>query len=180
MTSKIVQERGIARQYLKQLVDKGELERTTRGVYLLPHMWEDELKQIQLRFKKGIYSRETALFLHDLTDRTPVMYSMTFPSDYNLMTVKQEGILATRSKKEFYELGIEEVLSPAGNIIKSYSVEKTLCDILRSRSGVEVGVVAEGFRRYVARGDKNIVLLSEYSKMMKVEEKVRTYLEALL
>lgn len=180
VTSRMVQEKGIARQYLKQLVDKGQLERITRGIYLLPHAWEDELEQIQLRFKKGIYSRETALFLHDLTDRTPIMYTMTFPSDYNLTTVKKEGILATRNKKEFYDQGIEEVLSPAGNIVKTYSVEKTLCDILRPRSGVEIGVIAEAFKRYATRADKNILLLSEYSKMMKVEEKVRAYLEVLL
>lgn len=161
-------------------MDKGQLERTTRGVYLLSYAWEDELEQIQLRFKKGIYSRETALFLHDLTDRTPIMYTMTFPSDYNLTTVKKEGILATRNKKEFYDQGIEEVLSPAGNIVKTYSVEKTLCDILRPRSGVEIGVIAEAFKRYATRADKNILLLSEYSKMMKVEEKVRAYLEVLL
>ncbi|WP_241735625.1 type IV toxin-antitoxin system AbiEi family antitoxin domain-containing protein [Streptococcus oralis] len=180
VTSQMVKEKGIARQYLKQLVDKGQLERISRGIYLLPHVWEDELEQMQLRFKKGIYSRETALFLHDLTDRTPVMYSMTFPIDYNLTTVKQEGILATRSKKDFYELGIEEVQSPAGNVVRAYNAEKTLCDILRPRSGVESGVVAEAFKRYSVKVDKNIILLSEYSKMLKVEEKVRTYLEVLL
>ncbi|WP_455224920.1 type IV toxin-antitoxin system AbiEi family antitoxin domain-containing protein, partial [Granulicatella sp.] len=33
VTSKMIDHHGIARQYLKQLVDKGLLERTTRGIY---------------------------------------------------------------------------------------------------------------------------------------------------
>lgn len=180
VTSKMIDQHGIARQYLKQLVDKGLLERTTRGIYTLPYIWEDEIQHIQFRFKKGIYSKETALYLYDLTDRTPIQYSMTFPEDYNLTTVKKEGIIATRTKNELYELGQEEILSPSGNTVKVYNIEKTLCDILKPRSGVEIGITAEAFKRYVKRKDKNIPLLSEYSKIMKVEEKVSSYLEVLL
>ena len=180
VTSKMIDHHGIARQYLKQLVDKGLLERTTRGIYTLPHIWEDEIQHIQFRFKKGIYSKETALYLYDLTDRTPIQYSMIFPEDYNLTTVKKEGIIASRTKKELYELGQEEILSPSGNTVKVYNIEKTLCDILKPRSGVEIGIIAEAFKRYVKRKDKNIPLLSEYSKIMKVEEKVSSYLEVLL
>ena len=146
----------------------------------MPHIWEDEIQHIQFRFKKGIYSKETALYLYDLTDRTPIQYSMTFPEDYNLTKVKKEGILASRTKNELYELGQEEILSPSGNTVKVYNIEKTLCDILKPRSGVEIGIIAEAFKRYVKRKDKNIPLLSEYSKIMKVEEKVSSYLEVLL
>ena len=100
VTSKMIDQHRIARQYLKQLVDKGLLERTSRGIYTLPHIWEDEMQHLQIRFKKGIYSKETALYLFDLTDRTPIQYSMTFPEDYNLTTVKNEGVIASRTKNE--------------------------------------------------------------------------------
>ena len=172
VTSKMIDHHGIARQYLKQLVDKGLLERTSRGIYTLPHIWEDEMQHLQIRFKKGIYSKETALYLYDLT--------MTFPEEYNLTTVKKEGIIASRTKNELYELGQEEILSPSGNSVITYNAERTLCDILRPRSGVEIGITAEAFKRYIKRKDKNIPLLSEYSKIMKVEEKVSSYLEVLL
>ena len=180
VSSKMIDHHGIARQYLKQLVDKGLLERTSRGIYTLPHIWEDEMQHLQIRFKKGIYSKETALYLYDLTDRTPIQYSMTFPEDYNLTTVKKEGIIASRTKNVLYELGQEEILTPSGNSVIAYNAERTLCDILRPRSGVEIGITAEAFKRYIKRKDKNIPLLSEYSKIMKVEEKVSSYLEVLL
>ncbi|MDR1606306.1 MAG: type IV toxin-antitoxin system AbiEi family antitoxin domain-containing protein [Streptococcaceae bacterium] len=180
VTSAMLQSAGIARQYLKILVDEGRLEKVARGVYVLPEVWDDELFNLQAQFKKGIFSKETALFLHDLTDRTPLAYAMTFPENYNLSKVKSEGVIASRAKEPLYSLGIVSTKSPSGNELISYNMEKTLCDILRARSGVEAGVIAEAFKRYALKTNKNIPRLSEYAKLLKVEEKVRTYLEVLI
>lgn len=178
VTAKEVREAGIAPASLRWLVQQNKLEKTARGVYILPEVWEDEFVNIQTRFKKGIFSKETALFLHDLTDRTPMAFSITFPSYYNVTVIKDSEILSSKSK--FYDLGIEKVKTPSGNIVLAYNMEKTLCDILRPRSEVDIQVIPEAFRQYVRRSDKNIPRLSEYAKKMKVEEKVRTYLEILL
>ena len=180
VTSAMIQSAGIARQYLKLLVDDGSLEKVSRGVYVLPEVWDDEFFNLQSQFKKGIFSNETALFLHDLTDRTPLAYAMTFPANYNLGNAKNKGILASRSKELFYNMGVETVVSPSGNEVLSYNMEKTLCDILRPRSRVETGVIAEAFKRYATKPNKYIPKLSEYAKILRVEEKVRTYLEVLI
>lgn len=83
-------------------------------------------------------------------------------------------------KKEWYEEGILQVRYPGENNIKVYNMERTLCDILRKRSGVDAGIIVEACKRYAVRNDKNIPLLSEYTKKFRVEEKVRRYLEVLL
>ena len=70
----------LPRGSLKYLVDIGELVKVSRGVYVLPEAWEDEYVSLQSRYKRGIFSLDTALFLHDLTDRTPSKFYMTFPS----------------------------------------------------------------------------------------------------
>ncbi|MEA1975139.1 MAG: type IV toxin-antitoxin system AbiEi family antitoxin domain-containing protein, partial [Bacillota bacterium] len=57
----------IPRGSLKYLVDKGVLERSARGVYILPELFDDEMYNIQIRYKKCIFSGETALYLHGLT-----------------------------------------------------------------------------------------------------------------
>ena len=68
--------------------------------------------------------------------------------------------------------------SPGENIITTYSMERTLCDILRTE--VDIGIAAEAYKRYVDRKDKNIPQLSEYAKKFRVEERVRRYLEILI
>ncbi len=180
ITTAILSEQGILRGNLKKLVDSGKLEKTARGVYILPEIWEDEFVNLQARFRKGIFSNETALFLWDLTDRTPNRYDMTFPETYNLTNAKSEGILAYTVKKDWYDLGMTEVTSPSGNTIQVYNMERTLCDILRKRGGVDTGVITNAFRTYASRKEKNIPLLSEYGKKFHVEEKVRRYLEVLI
>lgn len=180
VTTAILSEKGILRGNLKRLVDEGRLEKTARGVYILPETWEDEFVNLQARFKKGIFSNETALFLWDLTDRTPNRYDMTFPHNYNLTNAKNEGVNCSRVKPEWYDEGKTQVASPGGNKTIVYNMERTLCDILRKRGGADTGIVAEAFKRYASRKDRNLPLLSEYAKKFRVEKKVRNYLEVLI
>ena len=180
VTTAMVVAAGFSRGNIKYLVDKGMIEKSVRGVYVLPEVWDDEIFNFQNRFKRGIYSHETALFLWDLTERTPNRYHMTFPVNYNLTKPKQENIRCVQCKKALYELGIEEVTTPGGNTVRAYSVERTLCDILRPHSHVDIQVVTEAFKLYITRANKNIPVLSEYAKLLKVETRLRSYLEVLL
>lgn len=180
VTTAMVVAAGFSRGNIKYLVDKGMIEKSSRGIYILPEVWEDEIFNLQNRFKRGIYSHETALFLWDLTDWTPNKYHMTFPMNYNLTNPKKENIRCVQCKKEIYDLGIEEVTTPGGNVVRAYSVERTLCDILKPHSRVDIQVVTEAFKRYAANSDKNIPVLSELAKLLKVEIKLRSYLEVLL
>lgn len=180
VTTAMVVSAGFSRGNLKYLVDKGMIERAVRGVYILPEVWEDEVFNLQNRFKRGIFSHETALFLCDLTDRTPNWYHMTFPENYNMSKPKEVNIRCRQCKKTLYDLGIVEVSTPGGNKVRAYSMERTLCDILRPNSRVDIQVITEAFKRYTKRTDKNIPILSEYAQMLKVEKRLRAYLEVLL
>ena len=180
VTTSMVVGAGIPRGSLKYLSDAGLLERTSRGVYTLPDAWEDEFVSAQSRYKKGIYSLDTALFLCDLTDRTPMRLNMSFPATYNLTNPKRDGILCRGSKEPYYGLGVTEKLTPGGNKVKCYSAERTLCDILKPSNHVDVQVITNAFKQYAARKEKNIPLLSEYAVILHVEDRLRAYLEVLL
>lgn len=180
ITTEMVVAAGISRGSLKHLVDSGELERASRGVYTLPGFWEDEFVNLQSRYKRGIFSLNTALFLCDLTDRTPGKYHMTFPNTYNLSSPKSEGILCCSAKEPLYSLGIDKLMTPGGNAVRAYSAERTLCDILRTKNHTDVQIVSEAFKRYVADKKRNIPKLSKYARLLKVEKKLRSYLEVLL
>lgn len=180
ITSAQVVKEGFSRGSLKYLADKGLIDRSARGVYILPDMLDDELFNLHTRFKKGIFSGETALFLNDLTDRTPNRFQMTFPLSYNTTNLKDENVKCVRVKENLYDLGVVDLRTPGGNIVKAYGVERTLCDILRGHSNTDIQIVSEAFKRYAKRTNKNIPLLSEYSKKLRVEKRIRSYLEVLL
>jgi predicted transcriptional regulator of viral defense system len=75
----------IPRTYLSMMVADGKIERIDRGIYVLPDMLEDEMFIFQRKYPNIIYSHETALFLHDLSDRTPFGYSATVTSGYKVV-----------------------------------------------------------------------------------------------
>lgn len=180
VTSTEVTNADISRAHLKILVDKGLLERVERGVYIIPTVFDDEMLNLQTRFKRGIFSHETALFIHNLTDRTPIKFSMTFPAGYNTKSLQKTNMKYSRVKKDYFDIGVVWAKSPAGNPIRVYNVERTLCDILRARSHTDIQALTDAFKQYTRLQHKDIPLLSEYGKLFHVEKRLQSYLEVLL
>ena len=180
ITTAMVVNAGISRATLKYLSDTGVLEKASRGVYTLPEVWEDEFVNIQSRYKRGIFSVDTALFLCALTDRTPSRFHMVFPGTYNLSGPKREGIICSGSKEPLYSLGVVNLQTPGGNTVKGYCAERSLCDVIRPRNHTDIQIITDAFKKYISQKERNIPLLSEYAHQLHVENRLRTYLEVLL
>ncbi len=180
ITTKEVTNLGIHREYLKLLSKKGVIEKVERGIYMLVDFFDDEMFSLQHRFNKGIYSHGTALFLFHLTDRTPQKYTMTFPLKYNITNVKKKNVEVYRVVDEYYSLGLTKTNTLNGNVVNVYGIERTLCDILRSHSHVSTEEVTNAFKVYSKMRNKDLFILFETAKKLKVDKKVRAYLEVLL
>ena len=180
VTATQVTEAGIPRRCLSAMVASGIICRVERGIYVLPEVWEDETFFIQYRFSKGVFSHETALYLHGMTDRTPAAYTMTFPFGYNIGSVKKQGIIAKLCTEETYTLGIIAISSPAGNPIKVYDVERTLCDIVKGRHRADIQVINQAMKTYTSSKGKDIGKLMAYASQLRVKPKVLKYMEVLL
>lgn len=180
LTSGEVSESGIPRYYLSNMVETGDIVRIERGIYTLPDVWEDELFFLQYKLSKGIFSHETALYLHNMTDRTPIRYTMTFPSGYNTKHLKNKHIIIKLSRKDNYEMGIQTISSFNGNIIRVYDIERTLCDILITRNRTDIQIINQAMKLYAGSKNKNLLKLMEYADKLRVRTKVSNYMEILL
>ena len=137
------------RIYLQMMVAEGKLERVDRGVCVSIDAIEDEMYAMQTKYPKLIYSHETALYLHGLSDRTPFEYSASVPSGYKVVGSVADRFRIYYIKKELHELGIETVKSSHGNPIRTYDVERTVCDLIRSRSRIDVQILNDALKRFV-------------------------------
>ena len=171
---------GIPRVYLGQFVTRGILEKVERGIYLAKDSLEDTMYCLQAKYYAAIFSHDTALFLHELTDRDPLQYSVTVPAGYNTKNIKDNGIKVYSIKKELYEMGVCTVMTPFGRQIRTYNMERTICDILRSRNQLDITILTDGLKSYSKRKDKNLSLLLRYAESFKIEKILRSYLEVLL
>ena len=171
---------GIARRELSEAVERGKLIRIARGVYALPDAWEDEFALAQHRFARGIFSHETALYLHGFTDRVPDAMTMTFPRGYNTRNARDAGIDARTVTTGLYPAGTAEARTPYGNAVSAYCPERAICDLFRSTSSPDLQLAIPSIRAYLSSEERNTVRLMEYARLMKVEAKVRPYVEAML
>ena len=171
---------GIQRRVLSEFVASKRIYRAARGIYALPETWEDDMYFLQYRFSKGIFSYGTALFLQDLSDRTPVSYTLTFPQGYNATGLKKHNAKAKFVIPGIYDLGITEKPSPNGNPLRVYDVERTLCDIVKGKNALDVQLVNHAMKTYVESKSIDIQKLLNYAETLRVKPKVLRYMEVLL
>ena len=170
----------IPRTYLQMMVAEGKLERVNRGVYVSTDAIEDEMYSMQTKYPKLIYSHETALYLHGLSDRTPFEYSASVPSGYKVVGSVAERFKIYYIKKELHEIGVETVQSSHGNPIRTYDIERTVCDLIRSRNRIDVQILNEALKRFVKLKSADLSILMDYAKKLKIDAVLKNYLEVLL
>ena len=170
---------GMHRQGLSELVKEEKIYRVGRGLYMSNEVWEDDFFLLQQKYKRGIFSHDTALYLLGYSDRTPTKYTMTFPQGYNAPSLKEENVRIKRVIPENYNQGIIEINSPYGNPIRVYSLERTLCDIVHGNKE-DIQIINGAMKQYADSSKKNIYQLMKYAKMLRVQSKISHYMEVLL
>ena len=61
-----------------------------------------------------------------------------------------------------------------------YDLERTICDIIRSRSKIGTETFLAALKRYAASPQKDLNKLSSYAEKLRVTNVLRQYLEVLL
>lgn len=171
---------GIPRPYIQIVIKEGKMKKVAHGVYIGLDTIEDDMYIIQSVSELAIYSHETALYLHDLTDRDPLEYIVTVPSGYNATKLKSLGVRTHFIKRELHELGVVIKKTYLDRDIRVYDIERTLCDIVRNRNNMDPAILSDALRRYVRSKEKNIPKLMRYAKKLKIDSVIRVYLEVLL
>lgn len=171
---------GISKTYILDFVKEKHYEQAARGIYLSPEAWEDGFYILQMRCKETVFSHETALYLLEMAEREPLQYTLTVKRGYNTTNLSKQGVKVYTVKNEWYHMGEIQLLTPMGHMVRVYDAERTLCDVFRGRSQVEIQDKQAAIREYVTKRDKDIPRLMEYAKKFKIEKTIRQYLEVLL
>ena len=179
ITSKAV-EVGISKPSISKYVKEHDMEKVAHGIYMLDDVWPDELFILQERNKNIIYSGETALYLHGLTDREYQHICFTVPTGYNAAHIKNSNKEVHYAKNDTLQMGACEVTSSSGNLVRAYDKERCICDMIRERKKYDIQVFQTAMKEYMASKDKNVSLLVEYAVKLDIRDKVMMYVEVLV
>ena len=170
----------IQTEQIRNLLEDNDMEQISHGVYASKEAWTDAMYLVYLRCKQAVFSHETALFFHDLTDREPMEYEITVKTGYNPSKLKEDGIKVYTVKRELYGEGIIMMQTSFGHLVPVYNMERSICDIIRNRNNTEIQTLQSALKQYAKRKDKNLRLLMQYATSFHVDKILRQYLEVLL
>ena len=171
---------GVPKPVFYQYIRQNDLEQAAHGIYVSRDAWVDGMYLLHLRCVQAVFSHESALFFHDLTDREPSPYSVSVQRGYSPTRLKAGGITVYTVKKELYPIGITSAKTPFGHTVPTYDMERTICDLIRCRNDTEAQTFQDALKRYAKRTDKNLSTLMRYAAQFRVEKVLRRYLEVLL
>ena len=180
ISAKQAQELGISRQTLSNYVRSGKIERIAGGIYMLPDTIEDDMYALSLHSKWIIFSHDTALFLNHLAERTPFTHSITIPSNASVTKSIKQQCSCHYIKPELHLLGATIRKTTFGHEVPCYDAERTICDLIRSRSRYSVEIIADAVKAYAGSSEKDLNRLSEYAEQFHVMNALKPYLEVLI
>lgn len=180
ITTKEIVDNGLSKMALKRLCDNGLLKRVSTGYYSLPNMIDDDYYKIISKSKNAVFSYTTSLFLHELSDRTPLYFDVTVPRGYGGPLQNIDVVSLHYVDNNILNLGMEIIKSPFGMDIKCYDVERTICDIIKDKNNMDKEIYTKALKWYAEKKDKDMLKLSKYSKKLNIEKEVAEIMQLIL
>ena len=156
------------------------MEKVAQGIYVTDDVWPDELFILQAKSPSVIFSGETALYLHGLIDREYTEISITVPVGYNATRLKSVNVRVKYVPKEIQNLGVCEVPSSSGNMVKVYDQERCICELIKDRKNIEVQNFQTAVKNYMASKEKNLSRLMKHAEKLKIRDEIMKYVEVLV
>jgi len=180
-TNQIV-EHGLRKEALRELVTEGKLTHISRGLYMLPEASVDEYEICQLKIPKGIFSYDSALYLHKLSNRVPQQLHMTIAYDYKVTGVREKkaNVVFHYVSPEILALGESKGKTAFGAQINTYDPERTILDVIKDRDKMDSQIFTDALKFYFEGNNKNLLKLAKYAKAMGLSKNLSVYTEVLL
>ena len=181
VTRKDIDRNRIPSIYLTRYVKKYNLIQIVRGFYAREDWIVDPYLVFQYTYPQFIYSFNSAIYLHGLGDVLPNYLEVTGPFNYRPMSKNRDDVMThTDTVDESYNLGITDIKTSLGNVVRAYDKEKTICDLIKHKDKIEFEVYVKALTRYARSKDKDINKLMRYAQIMKIENKVRDQMEVII
>ena len=174
-----LEQEGISRVYLSRMEEEGVIERIDRGIYVTKDFKYDEYYLFQLKYPKAIFSYNTALYFFEMTERTPIKMDVTVYREYNPHRFK-DLVNVYKVNKELYDLGVTEKKSPQGMKVKTYNLERTVCDIIKDKDSLDIETRNKAIKKSIKSKEFSASTMFEYAKKMNIYDKVKNYMEAII
>jgi len=164
---------------IQEIIREGLVERVAQGLYVGAEYFPDPFAVIQHRVPKGVFSHLTALYLHGLSSRDPIIYMLTIPSGNDSRMAKNSNIRFYYNNSNLMNFGIQEIETPFGTRVWTFDVERTLCDCIKYIDKLDSDLVLTGLKDYLSSPQRNSAKMIECAEKLGIKSQIIRYLEVL-
>ena len=173
---------GVHTRDIKRLLNMKKIERVKAGLYRLTNLEytpEHEYVELCLAIPKAVICLYTALSQYELTTYAPTAIMISLPKGYHAPKIEHPPFVTYRFSVKQYQAGIQKIRSGAG-LYRIYDAEKSICDVFRFRRKLGDDTAKEALFEYLNRKSKDLEKLVRYSKLCRVYNIMKPYMEARL
>ncbi len=180
ITNKEAENLGVNSTFLSNLVNDKKIERVGNGIYKLPNYPIDDFYILSKSSNRMCFSHATALYLHNMSDRIPLVYDITVPYNYNGNLLNNKNVTLRYVKDDIFPIGMIDIKTINDLTVKCYDLERTICDIIRDKNHVDKEIYSKALKEYAKNKNKDILKLIKYAQKLNVEDQVVELMEVLL
>ncbi len=172
---------GIARRTLYAMRDSGQLEQVSRGLYRLTELSDlayPDLVAVSRRIPNGVICLISALAFHDVTTQIPNSVDIAIERGRRKPQIEYPPVDVYHFTGDAFTQGVEQHTLD-GEQVSIYGVEKSIADLFKFRNKIGLDVAMEALKNWRRRPGIKFDTLLRYSRICRVANVMRPYLEAL-
>ncbi len=177
-----LKQKGFSYYKIKQMEESGRLNRINRNTFedLCYKGDENDFVDVTAYIHFGVICMMSAARYYGLTNFLPEVVDIAVDRKKKISNRPiWPGIKVYYFYSERMRLGVNEVFED-GNSFRIFDMEKTVVDIICYRNKVGIEETSEILRNYLKKQNRKIDRLYAYSKVLRCESVLRTYLEVLM
>lgn len=155
---------------------EGELIKVRNGIYATYDTLAGGMIDIDAVIPRGILCLYSAWHYYGMTTQIPDSFYIAVGRKRRIKLPELIDITLIYQKDELLDIGLTHTEIDGINIA-IYNRERCVCDAIKYRNKIGVGIMREILDSYLSYPYKNLMLLSQYAKRLRVYRMLSTYLE---
>lgn len=160
-------------------VGRGEMIKLRHGVYVNVDALTGTMIDVEKLVPRGILCLYSAFMHHRLSTQIQGAWCIAIDRKRKIVVPDYPLIDIYYWSKAYLEIGIENK-NIDGYSVKITNLERTVCDAVKYRNKIGLDVCGEVINNYLERNDKNIALLHDYAKQLRVDNVLTNFLATRL
>jgi predicted transcriptional regulator of viral defense system len=172
---------GISRARLYSLVQKGQVERLGRGIYVASNhalTAEHAIAQVAKRVPGGVLCLLTALRFHGLTTQAPAEVWVALSAKARKPLLDYPRLRIVRFSGASLTEGIETHLVEGANV-RIYSAAKTVADCFKFRNKIGIDIAVEALKDFSRTHRSGANELARFARICRITRVLQPYMDAI-